>query len=192
MTEHEWEQQYLNGRTGWDRGGPSPALEYWVEMGYFTPGARILIPGCGRGHEVINLARMGLNVTAVDVASTPIEYLNSQLDKEGLKASYIQADLFAWEPDRPFDLIYDQTCLCALNPNHWEQYEVLLRKWLVVNGVLLAHFMQTGRAGGPPYHCPLPEMSHLFDSGIWHWSEAEKAIGHPSGLEERLVALTRT
>jgi cyclopropane fatty-acyl-phospholipid synthase-like methyltransferase len=191
MSSHEWEQHYLDGRIGWDRGGSSPALKHWTEMGLLTPSARILIPGCGRGHEVIDLARMGLSVTAVDVASSPIEFLNSQLDKEGLEASCIQADLLAWEPDDTFDLIYDQTCLCALDPNHWKRYEGLLRGWLVADGVLLAHFMQTGRAGGPPYHCSLSEMSHLFDSSAWRWSQTELTIGHPAGFKEQLVALTR-
>ena len=191
MNSQGWEQNYLDGRTGWDRGVASPALEHWLEQGLLTPGSSILIPGCGRGHEVIDLANMGLRVTAVDVARTPIDFLNSQLDKAGLEASCIQADLFNWQPEGPFDLIYDQTCLCALNPDKWKQYEALLRKWLVINGVLLAHFMQTGRVEGPPYHCSLSEMSHLFNSSAWHWNDTEKTIGHPSGFEERLVALTR-
>ena len=32
--------------------------------------------------------------------------------------------------------------------------------------------MQTGRDGGPPYHCPLPQMQQLFSPEHWRWPEA--------------------
>jgi SAM-dependent methyltransferase len=192
MSVENWEQNYLDGRTGWDRGEPSPALRHWQRCGLLTPGSRILIPGCGYGHEVIDLSRLGLNVTALDVARTPIEFLKKRLAEEGLLARCIQADLFEWLPSEPFDLIYDQTCLCALNPDIWSQYASLLKQWLVPGGLLLAHFMQTGRKGGPPFHCSLPDMKRLFREDVWVWSEERQRIGHPAGLEEWLYALTRS
>jgi len=62
MTNH-WEQRYQQGETGWDRGQPSPALHQWLEQGVLKPG-RILIPGCGRGHEALAMAAAGAAVRA--------------------------------------------------------------------------------------------------------------------------------
>ena len=64
---HEWEARYREGNTGWDRGDASPALSSWLETGALAP-CRTLVPGCGRGHEVIALTRQGFEVTALDFA----------------------------------------------------------------------------------------------------------------------------
>lgn len=60
-----WENKYHNSEIGWDRGEMSPALNHWLKE--LTP-CRIAVPGCGRGHEVIELARRGFDVTAIDIA----------------------------------------------------------------------------------------------------------------------------
>ena len=59
--QREWEERYLSGRTAWDRGGVSPALRHWLASGALRAG-RVLVPGCGRGHEVAALAREGFQV----------------------------------------------------------------------------------------------------------------------------------
>lgn len=62
-----WEQRYQTGDILWDRGAVSPALVDWFETGALTP-CRVLVPGCGRGYEVLELARLGFEVTALDYA----------------------------------------------------------------------------------------------------------------------------
>lgn len=70
----EWQQRDDEGETGWDRGESSPALIRWLDDGDLTP-CRILVPGCGRGHEVVELASRGFDVTALDFARTPVREL---------------------------------------------------------------------------------------------------------------------
>jgi len=188
---HEWEQRYSAGQTGWDRGQASPALHHWLTSGA-VPQGRVLVPGCGHGHEVADLVRAGRHVTAVDIAAQPVRRLKGQLADWGLDANVVQADLLHWQPVEPFDAVYEQTCLCALDPSHWAEYERRLADWLVPGGRLLALFMQTGRAGGPPFDCPIPEMAALFDAGRWDWSEAPPLeVPHPNGLVENGYVLTR-
>jgi len=52
LTRCYWQGRYREGSTGWDRGVPSPTLEGWLRDGTLAP-CRILVPGCGRGHEVV-------------------------------------------------------------------------------------------------------------------------------------------
>jgi len=174
-----------------DRGESSPALAHWLQTGQ-VPEGRVLVPGCGHGHEVAELVRAGRHVTAVDIAAQPVMRLTGQLTELGLHANVVQADLLRWQPAEPFDAVYEQTCLCALDPDHWTAYEQRLRDWLLPGGRLLALFMQTGGEGGPPFDCPLPEMRSLFDAAHWEWpGEPPLAVPHPNGLGEQGVVLTR-
>lgn len=189
----DWEAKYREGQTPWDRGEANPALAQWIHEGKL-PSGRVLVPGCGRGYEVIALAQAGWSVTAIDSARSAVQSLRERLAALGLDAVVELADLFEWSPaDGPFDLIYEQTCLCALPPSQWSEYAIRLAQWLPHNGVLAALFMQTGKPGGPPYNCPLPTMHSLFSAPTWDWSTAEHSIHspHPAGVEESCVLLRR-
>ncbi|RMD70758.1 MAG: methyltransferase domain-containing protein [Gammaproteobacteria bacterium] len=189
--QEAWEERYRRGETGWDRGETSPALAGWLESGLLTP-CRILVPGCGKGYEVVELARRGFEVTAVDIAPSPLKALKSALARTGGTAEVIQADLLQWWPNEPFDAIYEQTCLCALDPDSWPDYAQRLHAWLKPGGRLYALFMQTGRPGGPPFHCALEDMHRLFSPEHWQWPKApHPVIHHPTGLHELAVILRR-
>ena len=196
MNTHEeksrhWDEKYQTGLPGWDRGGPSPALLHWLDSDMLSP-CRLLIPGCGNGHEVVELARRGFSVSALDIAPTPLSRLRMMLAREGLDARLIQADVLHWQPDAPFDAIYEQTCLCALTPEEWPDYAAQLYRWLRPGGLMFALFMQTGRPGGPPYHCDPGEMHALFAPERWEWIEPpHREVPHPNGLFEYAAVLRR-
>lgn len=187
----EWETRYRKGDTGWDRGTVSPALGHWLEEGGLAP-CRILVPGCGRGYEVIELARRGFQVVAVDIAAAPFDTLHAELEKEKLTAEVRQADLLDWNPPAPFEAIYEQTAICALPPEDWSDYSARLAAWLSPGGRLYALFMQTGRPGGPPYHCNMDIMRMHFPAADWRWAQGEPLnIPHPSGFYELGYVLER-
>ncbi|MDJ0738760.1 MAG: methyltransferase domain-containing protein [Gammaproteobacteria bacterium] len=187
-----WERRYREGRTAWDRGSVSPALTHWLDADGGVRG-RVLVPGCGHGHEVVALVRAGCDVTAVDIAAAPVMRLRARLADAALHADVVQADLLHWQPAGPFDAIYEQTCLCALAPADWPAYEHRLADWLPPGGRLYALFMQTGRDGGPPFDCPLPAMRELFVGSRWLWPHVPALdVPHPSGfVEEGLVLIRR-
>lgn len=187
----DWEFRYQNGQTGWDRGQTSPALQHWLNSNDLKPG-KILVPGCGKGYEVIELAKLGFDVTAIDIASSAIESLKSKLSEENISAKVIQTDLLNWQTEKPFDAIYEQTCLCALNPEQWNTYEQKLHQWLKPGGKVFTLFMQTHQEGGPPFHCDMGEMEQLFLDSRWNWnSDSGKIISHPSGREELAFILEK-
>jgi len=169
---NDWEERYQQGDTGWDRGSASPALHAWLDSGALKS-CRILIPGCGRGHEVVELARLGYEVTAVDIAPSATMHLQQQLADAGVTANVICDDLFNYQTTIPFDAIYEQTCLCAIQPEQRESYEACIHRWLKSGGELFALFMQTGTEGGPPFHCDFQQMYQLFDVERWLWSNGE-------------------
>ena len=187
---NRWEGRYQSGATGWDRGESSHNLAYWTDKKILKP-CRILIPGCGNGYEVIALAKQGFDVVAIDIAPTAIDNLQKALDDENTTAGLILADFFEWQPEQPFDAIYEQTSLCALPPTEWGMYESQLHKWLKPQGKIYAQFMQTGQEGGPPFHCPLNAMSDLFPKNRWHWSEEHISQKMEAGKTELLYILEK-
>lgn len=171
-----WQERFETGQTGWDRGGPHPQLAAWLDAGALPAGSRIAVPGCGRGHELAVLARAGLEVTGLDYTPAAVEIARATLADEHLPGRVEQADVLAWRPDQPLDLVYEQTCLCALHPDHWTSYAEQLQRWLKPGGRLLALFMQArreesehGQVIGPPYHCDINAMRALFPQALWKW-----------------------
>lgn len=192
LTSTYWQARYDEGRTGWDRGGPSPMLGIWLEAEILRP-CRILIPGCGRGHEVVALAARGFDVTAVDFAEAAVHSLQTRLREKQLEAVVTQADLLEFTPAEPFAAIYEQTCLCALHPSLWHAYEARLRQWLLPGGLLCALFMQTDKPEGPPFGCDLSAMQRLFsETAGWRWLGDPQRLDHPMGLHELACVIQKT
>ena len=191
-SDNDWENRYQQGQTGWDRGEVSPNLLHWLESELLKP-CRILVPGCGNGHEVLALAEKGFDVVAIDIAPTAIENLTKALKTRQLNAELIQTDFFTWELEKPFDAIYEQTSLCALHPDEWVKYEKSLYSWLKPKGKLFAQFMQTGQESGPPFHCDISAMADLFLVERWLWSEQhEMKVTHSDNLYEKMYLLERS
>ncbi|MFN0159719.1 MAG: methyltransferase domain-containing protein [Burkholderiales bacterium] len=197
-TREFWQDKFDKQTTPWDRGAASPQLAAWLADGSLAAG-RIAVPGCGSGYEVVELAGHGFSVTAIDYAQAAIARTRNALDAAGRQADVQMADVLAWNPQQPFDAVYEQTCLCALHPDHWVAYAAQLHAWIKPGGRLFALFMQGSRKGaaegfveGPPYHSDIHAMRALFDAGRWDWPKPPYArIAHPMGMAELAVILTR-
>jgi len=197
-TRSFWDKRFAEGDMPWDRGAANPQLGSWLAAGALKP-CRILVPGCGTGHEVAALAQAGFDVTGLDYSPQAIALTRKLLDAASLRAIVIEADVLAWRPPAPFDAIYEQTCLCALYPDQWRAYADQLHKWLVPSGKLFALFVQMLRPGaaegkieGPPYHCDIHAMRALFPAPLWSWPKPPyPRTTHPRGLDELAVILDR-
>lgn len=186
----DWEQRYQDAATAWERGALNPAFEVWRDQLGIDSGI-VIVPGCGRAPEVVEFAARGWDVIGVDLAETPVIFQREALANAGLTGSVEQANLFEWNPPVPADLVYEQTCLCALHPNQWRAYESVLHRWLKPGGHLAAMFMQKEGEGGPPFHCGINAMRNLFHEETWQWSEQLYRSEHQIGVCELAFLLTR-
>lgn len=194
-----WQDRFTTGRTPWDRGAPNPQLAQWIDEGLFAPGAHVIVPGCGTGHEVPVLAARGCRVMAIDYSTPAVALTRARLAAANERAEVIEANVLRWAPPHPADLVYEQTCLCALHPDHWVAYAQQLARWLRPGGRLAALFMQAhkntaaqGWIAGPPYHCDIHAMRALFTGDDWHWpTPPYEQVPHPVGVDELAVVLTR-
>ena len=186
----DWEQRYLESATAWERDHLNPAFNEWRT--YFEKAAgRVIVPGCGRAPEVHAFAELGWHVTALDLADTAVRYQRETLARAGFEAEVVATNIFQWQPSEAADLVYEQTCLCALSPAQWWAYEQCLYDWLKPGGVLAALFMQTHKDGGPPFHCDVDVMQTLFVPQRWSWDVQSIRSEHPMGIHELGFFLTR-
>ena len=125
----DWEARYHEPSVPWERGRLNPAFEQWRQNLSQEPGTAV-IPGCGRSPELSALAEMGWQVTGVDLSPTAVDFQRRQLAARGLDGQVLVGNLFQWRPEQPVDLVYEQTCLCAINPDDWSAYEAQLHAWL--------------------------------------------------------------
>lgn len=198
-TTEFWQERFEKKETRWDRGAPNPQLLAWLDSGALQP-CRIAVPGCGGGWEVAELARRGFDVTGLDYTPAAVAKTRALLDTQSLKAEVVQADVLSYQPGQVFDAVYEQTCLCAIHPDHWLQYARQLRQWLKPEGSLWVLFMQAirpaaseeGLIEGPPYHCDINAMRALFAQPDWAWPKPPYAkVPHPVLVHELGLRLIR-
>ena len=99
------------------------------------------VPGCGRGYAVECLALSGRHTTGIEIASTAAHLARAHLASTGLLAhlwEIVVADVFAYEPAQPFDLIYDATFLCSLPPTKRREWAAAMRRLLKPGGEVRA------------------------------------------------------
>ncbi len=198
-TQAFWAQRFQTGQTGWDRGSASPQLLAWLDAGSLQP-CRIAVPGCGKGWEVAELARRGFEVVGIDYTAAAVEQSRRHCAESGVVAHIVQADVLRYQPERPFDAVYEQTCLCAIHPEFWLRYAAQLRSWLPPGGGLWMLLMQmlrpeataSGLIEGPPYHCDINGVRALFPEADWVWPAPPYArVAHPALMHELAVPLRR-
>lgn len=163
-----WEDAWREGRTGWDAGQSPPALIELVERGELPLG-RALVPGCGAGYDVLTLASETRVAVGLDVAPTAAERFAALRETHrvaGDRARIEVADFFAYEPEARFDLIWDYTFLCAIQPSQRQAWLDKVDALLAPSGELVTLvFPATAEppfGAGPPFALPPDEVRALL------------------------------
>jgi SAM-dependent methyltransferase len=97
--------------------------------------------GCGTGSFSVYLAKLGYEVTGLDMFSRALEMGKARAEKEGVSVNWVEADLFSWRSQQKFDLILDSGCLHALVGGNLHKYKEQLLSWLTPGGdYVLGHW----------------------------------------------------
>lgn len=193
-TGMDWEARFRADDAPWERVGVHPALADWAQAGAFTPGSRMLVPGCGRGAEPEAFAQLGVAITGVDIAPSAIDWQRAHFAQERLTGRFVITDALAFRPDAAVDAVWEQTFLCAIHPRLRPDWEAMAHASLKPGGSLFALFMQKDEPGGPPYGCAMDAMRALLPDTRWIWPATPlKAYPHPglSGKAELAARLVR-
>lgn len=165
----DWERSYVDGHMPWDLGEAPPSLLGVIaDLGDPADGAatarRVFVPGAGRGHDPRAFARAGFDVTANDIAPSAVAAGRALDAAEGLAMDWLEADLFALPArlDGTFDLVWEQTCFCAIPPDRRDDYVEAVARLLRPGGTWVGVLWDVGRPGGPPYPITRAEVERHF------------------------------
>lgn len=161
----DWENAYQQNDTPWDKGSPSPGLVELLEASPIK--GRVLVPGCGLGHDVRAIASLpGTEVIGLDVAPTAVQRAKNQ--PVAGNESYALADLFNLPASfaASFDWVWEHTCFCAIPRERRRDYVRSVRSTLKDGGHLAAIFyLDPGwddPESGPPFGVSQLELDDLF------------------------------
>ncbi|MFT7668739.1 MAG: SAM-dependent methyltransferase [Planctomycetota bacterium] len=127
-------------------------------------GASAYVPGCGRGHDAVALAKAGWQVTAIDVVAELADDLSAKLEPFG--GCFIVGDALAPQA-KAFDLIWEHTFLCALDPDQRQAWAAMVQSSLAPGGQLAVLIFPANKgpeAGGPPWGYTASDLEKLLGS----------------------------
>ncbi len=151
-----WQEAWEENRTPWDAGASAPALQKLVDSGEL-PGGRALVPGAGSGYDVLTLASAERKAVGLDLAPGAQRRFEALRDAEGVpesQAEMVVANFFEWQPDEPFDVIWDYTFLCAIEPEMRTRWVERVDELLAPDGelvTLIFPVVDKDPDDGPPY-----------------------------------------
>jgi SAM-dependent methyltransferase len=119
----EYYDRYLNLPGG---------AELTAALDAFRPAGSVLELACGRGAWTSQLLRHATDVTAVDASPEMLAIAAARAGDERVR--FIQADLFAWEPDRRYDVVFFGLWLSHVPPAGFEPFWALVADCLKPQG----------------------------------------------------------
>ena len=160
MSGADWDGRYREGTTPWDKGFGAPPLAEFLDR--HPVAGRVLVPGCGRGHDVRLLAVHGAHPLGVDISGLAVEQARA-FPKAGSEEYRVDDFLSAGFQLKGFDWVFEHTCFCAIHPNQRPDYVEAVRKSLKPGGHFLAIFyVNIENTEGPPFPVSEAGIDRLF------------------------------
>ncbi|MCJ1805657.1 TPMT family class I SAM-dependent methyltransferase [Flavobacterium covae] len=165
LNNNYWENRYQNNEIGWDVGYITQPLKEYIDQ-LTNKDLKILIPGGGNSYEFEYLIHKGFyNTYVLDYAKTPIENIKKRLPLVSSN-QIICEDFFLHH--NYYDLIIEQTFLCALPPSLRKEYVSKMVSLLNPQGKiagLLFDFPLTKQE--PPFGGSSKEYQILFSNDFY-------------------------
>jgi SAM-dependent methyltransferase len=185
-SETFWTQIYTKTESpGWNLGEPAEALKDMLPRLKIAR-SRVLVLGCGEGHDAALFAQAGHVVTGIDISGVAIERAKKLYgDIQGLQ--FIQADIFQLPAsyNESFDVVFEHTCYCAVNP---ERRNALVKVWnrvLAPDGYLMGVFFTFEKKQGPPFGATEWEIRQRLKDRYQpiFWGRWQKSVPARQGKE---------
>ena len=130
-------------------------------------GGGVLVPGCGLGHDVRELAARIPGVLGLDVSPVALDRARA-IPCSGSE-TYLLANLFdrSWRPPGGFTGWWEHTCFCAIHPSMRPAYATAAAELVRPGGWLAGVFYLTPNDPGeedkgPPFNATTAEIEGLL------------------------------
>lgn len=191
----DWNQRYRSGETPWEKGEPHPELPFLLSAhrDIFERASRILVPGCGIGHDAALIAGCVTGeATGLDLATEAIFQASERYPNLGI--DWQSGDLFKWEG--AYDLVFEHTCFCAIPVESRPDYVAAMSRLIPSGGHLAGiFFLDPDHEGeeGPPFGVSVQELRDFLGLDFsLEWSRPpEKTFEGREGEGRELAAIWR-
>lgn len=193
----DWEGHYREEDTPWDLEGPAPPLRELLEGEFETwKEGPLLVPGCGRGHDVAYLHERGWDVIGLDLAPTALAWAKERYGSSE-RLRWVKGDFLDPPSDASLGGLFEHTCFCAIPPDQRRDYVEAAARWLRPGGVLVALFFldppKNLAEEGPPFGVSMAEISELFTQRFSLRWAMRPTIAEPARMgRELVVKMVRT
>ena len=189
-----WAQVYdTEGKPGWDLQNPAEAFKDMLPR-LKLPKSRVLVLGCGEGHDAALFAEAGHVVTAVDFSPEGIKR-GKEKYKHLQNLHFVQENIFhlPQEWNHSFDLIIEHTCFCAIPPEKRKDLVTVWRRLLHEEGQLMGVFFAMLKRAGPPYGSSEWELRQLLKPyfQFLFWGRWRNSLPRRQGRELFVLAKKR-
>jgi SAM-dependent methyltransferase len=150
----------------WNIESPPKALVDLIDAGQVQP-CKTIDLGCGAGNYAIYLARLGFDVTGVDISPSAIALAGANAKRKGVPCRFLVADVLGGLPEitETFEFAYDWSLLHHVFPIDRTQYAETVHRLLVLGGKYLSVCFSEKDAGfggtGPIRRTPLGTMLYF-------------------------------
>ncbi|MDG4801010.1 class I SAM-dependent methyltransferase [Micromonospora sp. WMMD980] len=175
------------GRPPWEIGGPQPALAAVLDTG--VRGPRVLDVGCGTGELALALARLGHDVTGVDLSPVAIALAKAKAAAAGLPVRFEVQDATRLPvPEMPYDSVFDSGLLHTLDRRGAAvgDYLALLPRLTAPGGTVFVLVVSPEAGGG--WGLDADALRSAFPEQTWTHTTVEpiRVLATVEGAELRL------
>ncbi len=154
-------------------------------LAHFDPAGDVLELACGTGLWTRHLAPRAAALTAIDASAEVIELNRARVGDESVE--YVQADIFAWRPERHYDVCFFSFWLSHVPEERFGEFWALVRTALRPGGrIFLVDSDRGDGAHAKPATSSDLEVRRLSDGREF---EIVKRYFDPAELERRLAGL---
>ncbi|KAF8302610.1 S-adenosyl-L-methionine-dependent methyltransferase [Clavulina sp. PMI_390] len=171
-----WEQTWKEGATPWTWRRINAPIDMILSQNIdgFPRSGKALVPGCGKGDDVVLFAKAGYEALGIDASATAIKLAEewlATLPKEDITGSTAvkNENYFTWAPAEGFDIIYDYTFFVAIPPVIREQWAESAKRLIKPGGVLatLVFPIDGDRLDGPPFSVDVETYRKVLNTEDW-------------------------
>lgn len=172
-------------KPGFDLQKPAPGLVDTLNK-IKIPKSRVLVLGAGPCNDAAYFAQQGHLVTAVDFSEEAFSRARAQFGNlPNLQMVVADAFHLPGHFQQSFDLVFEHTCYCAIDPSMRGELVKVWRKVLVDRGHLLGIFFAMSKREGPPYGGSEWEVRERLKKGFdfLYWQRLRNSVEGRLGRE---------
>jgi SAM-dependent methyltransferase len=165
------------------------ASEIQGDLDEFAPSGEVLELACGTGLWTGQLAAHADHVTAIDASKEALEIARVKVPAGNV--DFVEADLFAWEPERTYDVCFFSFWLSHVPAERTQPFWEKIKRALAPDGrVYLVDSARSHRASARDHVLQDPEeetmLRRLADGReyhiVKHWFQADALQRHLADL----------